>query len=194
MSIFVYIALVLNEKVYLQAIGEYLEKSTKSVAVATLFGVLVFVTKTVLPSPIDKMFIVVHALLLGLGSLLLKRMGATYVAVIGGILTALWRSAFAHFTLLFAILYGFFVDGFFFIFKVNIAEGKVETTRLVTSLILSTALVGFLSYYVTVLLLGLLPRNLILEVGVIALGIISGAIAGYLDSIIWNAYLKNIGR
>jgi len=168
-------------------------RSTKRVAIATLFGVLIFVTKTILPSPIDRMFIVVQALLLGLGSLLSGRIGATYVAVIGGILTVLWRPALAPFTFLFAFLYGLFVDGLFFIFKVNIAGGKVKTTRVVTSLTLSTALVGFLSYYVTVLMLGLLQRNLILEVGILAFGTISGAVAGYLASIIWNRYLKNVG-
>lgn len=72
-----------------------LRLQSKRVAVATLFGAVIFVTKTVLPSPIGHMFIVVHALLLALGALLLRRMGATYVSVIGGVLTALWRTALA---------------------------------------------------------------------------------------------------
>lgn len=166
-------------------------RSTKRVAIATLFGAVIFITKTVVPSPIDKMFIVVHALLLGLGALLLRRMGATYVAVIGGVLTALWRMALAPLTFLFALMYGLFVDGFFLLFKVNPVEGKVKTVKLVASMTLSTALVGFLSYYVTVFILGLLQRNLILEVSILAIGTISGAIAGYFTSIIWNKYLKN---
>lgn len=166
-------------------------QSTKRIAVATLLGVVIFVTKTVVPFPIDKMFIVVHALLLGLGALLLRKMGATYVALIGGVLTALSRGVVAPFTFLFALLYGLFVDSFFLLFKVNPDEGKVKVVRLVASVTLSTALVGFLSYYVTVFMLGLLQRNLVLEVSMLVIGTISGAIAGYLTSIIWNKYLKN---
>jgi len=167
-----------------------LETSARRIAVATLLGVVIFLTKTIVPSPVDKMFIVVQALVLGLGSLLLRRMGATYVAVIGGILTVLLRTALAPFTLLFALLYGLFVDCFFFIFKVNTNEEMVKTGRLVASMTLSTGLIGFISYYMSVLL-ELLPRNLVLEVSILAFGTFSGAIAGYLTSTIWNKYLKN---
>ncbi len=140
----------------------------------------------------DKILIIVPAILLGLGALLLKKMGATYIATIGGTLTALWRPALAPFTLLFAVLYGFSIDGFFLVFKVNSSSGHVKTGKLVASLTLSTALTGFLSYYVTVLLLGLHQRNPDLEVSVLVAGILSGALAGYLVSIIWNKYLKNV--
>lgn len=157
--------------------------------VATLFGAVIFVSKTVVPSPIDKMFIVVHALLLALGALLLRRMGATYVALIGGVLTALWRTALAPFTFVFDILYGLLVDGFFLIFKVNTTEREIKTGRLIASITLSTALVGLLSYYVTVSL-GLLQRNPILEVGILVIGTLNGVVAGYFASIIWNKHLK----
>lgn len=165
-------------------------RSTKKVAVATLFGAAIFITKIVLPSPLDKMFIVAHAILLGLGALLLKRLGATYVALVGGVLTALWRTTFAPFTFIFALLYGLFVDCFFFIFKVSTVEGKVKASRLVVAMTLSTALVGFLSYYVSTLL-GLLPRNLFLEIILLVTGTLCGAVAGYLIDIIWNRHLKH---
>lgn len=167
-----------------------MKPSTRRIAVATLLSVVIFLTKTIVPSPIDKMFIVAQALLLALGSLLLRRMGATYVAVIGGILTVLLRPALAPFTLSFAFLYGLFVDSFFLIFKVNTDEGMVKTGRLVVSMTLSTGLIGIISYYASVLL-ELLPRNLVLEVSILAFGTFSGAIAGYLTSTIWNKYLKN---
>jgi len=136
------------------------------------------------------MFIVVHALLLALGALLLQRMGATYVAVIGGVLTALWRTAFAPFSLVFALLYGLLVDGFFFLLRVN-TKDKVKTGRLMASMTVSTALVGLLSYYVTVFPFGLFPRNLALEVAILVVGTLNGTLAGYLASIIWNGHLKN---
>lgn len=170
-----------------------MEPKTKRVALATLFGAVIFLSKTVMPSPIDKMFIALHALLLALGSLLLRRMGATYVAVIGGVLTALWRTALAPFTFVFALLYGLFVDGFFFIFKVNHAAFRsVETRRLVASMTVSTALLGLISYYMTVFIFSLVQRNPVLEVGILVIGTLNGTLAGYLASIIWNRYLKNV--
>jgi len=136
----------------------------------------------------DKVFIAIQALLLALGSLLLGRMGATYVATIGGILTALWRIALAPFSFSFALLYGLLVDGCFFLFRVRSTEGKVGTARLVVAMTLSTMIAGLSSYYVTVIL-GLVPRNLPLEIIILFAGTLNGAIAGYLTSIIWNKYL-----
>ena len=164
---------------------------SKKVAVATLFGALMFATATILPSPIDKMFIVVQALPLALGALLLRRLGATYVATVGGVLTALWRTALAPFSFVFALLYGLLVDGFFFIFNVYSDNGTVKTGRMIASMTISTALVGVLSYYVTVLSLNLLQRNFALEVAILAAGTLNGIVAGYLTSIIWNKHLKN---
>jgi len=149
------------------------------------------VAKIVVPSPIDKMFIVVQAVLLALGALLLRKMGATYVAVIGGVLTALWRTALAPFTFFFALLYGLLVDGAFFLFKVDIVDGKVKTGRLVSAMTLSTMLIGLLSYYMTVLLMNAIQRNLPLEVGILVMGTLNGTMAGYFAAIIWNKHLKN---
>ena len=168
-----------------------MEPKVKRVALATVLGTLVFLTKTVVPSPIDKMFIVVHALLLALSALLLKRMGATYVALIGGALTALWRTAMAPFTFTFALLYGLLVDIFFYVFRVNATEGGVKTGRLVAAVTVSTALLGITSYYTTVFLFGLLQRNPMLELSMLIIGALNGSVAGYFTSIIWNRYLKN---
>ena len=174
------------------ACGEKLRQGTKRIAIATLFGAMISVTKTFVPSPINKMLIVVQALLLALSALLLGKMGATYVASIGGVLTASWNLALAPFTLVFAILFGLLVDGFFFLFKVSTAEGRVETGSLVVAMTLSTMLVGVLSYYVTVHLMGLMPQNPLLEAFILVMGTISGTIAGYLASTIWNRHLKNV--
>lgn len=168
-----------------------MESKTKRVTLATVFGVLLFFSKTVVPSPIDKMFIIIQALLLALGTLLLRRMGATYVALIGGVLTASLRPAMAPFTFVFALLYGLFVDIFFTLFKVN-TESNVRTSRLIASMTLSTALVGITSYYTTVILFGLLQRNPILELNILVIGALNGTVAGYSASIIWNRHLKNV--
>lgn len=167
-----------------------MESKARRIAVATLFGALIFVSKVVVPSPIDKMFVVIQALLLALGALLLKRMGATYVAAIGGCLTALWRISFAYFTFIFALLYGLFVDIFFFVFNVKTDRDAVETSKLIALMTVSTALVGLISYYTTVFPFSLLPKNLVLEVSILIVGALNGSVAGYFASVIWNRHLR----
>lgn len=164
---------------------------TKSIAMGTLFGVVIFVSKMALPTPIDKMFVVIQALLLALGSLLLGGVGATYVASIGGLLTTIWRPAFAPFSLIFAIVYGLLVDSFFHLFKIRASYGDVRTGRLVMSLTLSTAAIGLLSTYVMTSI-GLMPMMPILYFIIIVVGIVNGAVAGYLASFVWNRYLKRL--
>jgi hypothetical protein len=66
---------------------------SKRLALATLFGVLIFVSKIPLVTPLDKAAIVVQALLLPVGYLLMGRFGATYVSAVGGLLTAILRPA-----------------------------------------------------------------------------------------------------
>lgn len=61
-----------------------------------------------------------YPFLLTLGYLVIGRLGATYVAVIGGLLTATLRPAFSPFTLLFALLYGLLTDCFCTLFKVKL--------------------------------------------------------------------------
>lgn len=154
---------------------------TKRIAIATIFGTVIFVFKIVLPTPIDKMFVITQALLLALGSLLLGKMGATYVATVGGLLTTVWRVAFAPFSLIFAVVYGVLIDVFFYVFKVRVPHGDVKTSRLVASLTLSTAAIGLPSTYITVSI-GLMPMIPILYLIIIVIGIVNGAAAGYLAS------------
>ena len=168
-----------------------MESGTKRIALTTVFGVLLFLFKIVLPSPIDKMVVIFHALLLALGALLLRKMGSTYVAFVGGVLTALWRIAWAPFTFAFALLYGFLVDGLFFLLRIDTVRGTLDPIKLVTVMTISTVLMGLLSYYTTVYVFGLLQRNLIFEIGLLLTGTLNGAVAGYVTPIIWNKYLKN---
>jgi len=165
---------------------------TRKIAVATVFGALIFVSKTLLPSPINKMIVVVQALLLALSSLLLRRFGATYSGFIGGALTALWNLALAPFSLIFALLFGLLVDGFFFMLQVDVLGEEVNVIRMVVAMTLVTAFVGVLSYYSTTHLIELIPRNITMEIIILVMGTISGAVAGYLASVIWNKYLRNM--
>lgn len=169
-----------------------MRQRAKRIAIATVFGALIFVSKTFVPSPINKMFVAIQALLLALSSLLLRRFGATYSGLIGGVLTGLWNLALAPFSVVFALLFGFLVDGFFFVLKVDVSEEEVNVTRTVAAMTLATAVVGGLSYYSTIHLFGLLPRNLVMEMIILVIGTISGALAGYLTSVVWNKYLRYV--
>jgi hypothetical protein len=163
------------------------EIKSKRIAFAAIFGIVIFISK-ILPTPIDKMFIFVQGFLLATSSLLLGRLGATYVALIGGLLTTVWRVGFAPFSLIFAVLYGLLTDSFIYFFKVRLPHRDVKTNRLVVSLTLSTAVVGLLSTYTTVLM-GLMPMTSILYLIIIVVGIISGAVAGYFVSFLWKKHL-----
>ena len=144
--------------------------STKKLAIITLFGTLIFVTKTFVPSPLNKMLIGIQSLMLGLSALLIGDLGATLVSLLGGSLSTLWNISLAPFTFSFAIFYGLLVDAFFFLFKIKTVEGKVKSYRLVAAMALSTMIVGFLSYYLTVHLMELIPRNPPMEVGILIVG------------------------
>ena len=167
-----------------------MRQRAKKIAITTIFGAVIFITKTVVPSPMNKMLVFVQALLLGLGTLLLKKLGATYVAVIGGVLTALWNIALAPFSFFFALLYGLFVDGFFYLLRIKTLDGNVRTERALAAMTLSTVLVGLLSYYTSVWF-GLIPRNLALEIIIFSMGILGGIGAGYFVSTLWNKHLAS---
>jgi len=155
--------------------------------VATLFGVIIFLSKIFLPTPIDKMFIIFQALLLALSSLMVGKFGATYSALIDGLLITILRTPLAPFSLVFSLVYGLTIDAFFHAFKVK-EGGNVKTARSIAALTLSTTLTGISSMYVTVML-GLVPMMPTLYLIITLAGILNGALAGYLTSIIWNKYL-----
>lgn len=163
---------------------------SKKLALVTLFGILIFVSKMPLVTPLDKAAVVVQALLLPLGYLVIGRLGATYVAAVGGLLTATLRPALSPFTLLFALLYGLLTDCFCTLFRVQATQ--LSTIRLTLSMVVSTALIGLISYYTTVHVFTLLPRNPMLEAIILISGILSGVAGGYIAAIIWKKYLSKV--
>jgi LytS/YehU family sensor histidine kinase len=129
--------------------------------------------------------VVVQALLLGLGALLLTPFGATLVATIGGLLTATYTSQLAFFTIVFAVIYGLLVDGFIKLFRARSNEIEIRAHRFALAITVSTAIIGFIAYGTTILL-GLLPANPEADVFILAGGIVTGLIGGYLDVVIWR--------
>lgn len=169
-----------------------LRRNTQRITLIALFGVAVFVSKTLLPSPIDKMAVVPQAMFLALGSLLSRPLGATLVSVVGSALTVLIRPSLAPFTIAFALTYGLLTDGLTLILRVRSPERDLRVYRLVAALTISTIITGLASYYTTVHALALLPRNPVLEVIILVSGVTSGLVGGVLAALIWTKGLRHM--
>ena len=167
-------------------------RRSRRLTLAVLFAVLIFISKVLLPTPFDKMVVVVQALFLGLSAIMLAPFGATLVSVIAGLLTSSWRAPFAPLTLGFSVLYGLLVDAFLVLFKVRVENGIVRMKRLVAGVALATTATGMASYYVTVHVLSLLPRNIVLEVLILLVGIVNGLAGGYLAAVLWRKALRHL--
>ena len=165
---------------------------SRRVALIVVFAVVIFISKILLPSPLDKTILVVQATLLGLATIMLNPMGATTVATLGGLLTAAWRSSMAPFTIAFDVLYGLLVDTFSKLFKVKSGTGVVSSRRLLAAVTLATALTGMGAYYTTVFVLALLPRNPPLETAIFVIGFLNGLVGGYLADLLWRKAARHL--
>jgi len=165
-----------------------------------LFGSIIFVVNVFLPSPINYALIVVEAVLLALSSLFIKKLGATYVGAVGGLLTALGSPALGPFTFLFTFLFGVLVDAFLFIFKVTGYREGVKRIRLMGAMAISTALIGIISYSAFSMFpqfsgvgAGLfVQRSPMLDALVLFMSPVTGVVAGYATAYLWNRYLRHI--
>jgi len=173
--------------------------------ITALFGSIIFVVNAFLPPPLNYVLIVVQAVLLALSGLFVKKLGATYVGAVGGLLTALGSPALGPFTFLFAFLFGVLVDGFFFIFRINATSEGVNRNRLMAAMALSTMLIGIISYSAFALFPQFVPlarefsgvglfiqRSTMLDALVLFMGPATGIVAGYAAAYLWNKYLRNI--
>ena len=154
-------------------------------------------TNVFLPSPLNYLIIVVQAVLLALSALFIPRIGAMSAGAIGGLLTALISGpALGPFTFFFAFLFGVLVDIFLLIFKVRGSSLGVSRNRMMSAMTISTLLIaissylafttGFFSYSLFI------ERSLMLDVLVLFMGPVTGAVAGYAASYLWNKYLRHI--
>jgi len=173
--------------------------------ITALFGSIIFVVNVFLPPPLNYLLIVVEAVLLALSGLVIRRVGATYVGAVGGLLTALGSPALGPFTFLFALTFGVLVDAFLYIFRITASTEGVNRNRLMAAMALSTMLIGILSYSAFALLRQFVPlakefsnvglfiqRSPMLDAVVLFMGPVTGAVAGYAASYLWNKYLRNI--
>ncbi len=147
---------------------------------------------------------VVQAVLLALSGLFIKKIGATYVGAVGGILTALGSPSLGVFTFLFAFLFGVFVDVFLFAFRVGASREGVNRDRLIIAMTVSTMLIAIISYSAFAIAPQFFPisafsgygfllqRSIMLDILVVFMGPATGAVAGYASAYLWNKYLRNI--
>jgi hypothetical protein len=155
--------------------------------VATLLGTVAFISNGFLPSPIDKMFIMIQALCFALSSLVMAKSGALYAALVNGVLLSLFRSGLFPFSLFFSVIYALLIEGFFQ--GLNVAKDKeVNAKRLVFSLTLATGITGVASMLLTTAM-GLMPMAVIMYVGVLVIGVLNGVAASYLTLLVWNKRL-----
>jgi len=167
-------------------------QKAKRLFIAALFSSIIFVTNFFVPQPISYLLIVGQAVILALATFFLGKAGATYVGLIGGLLSALSRPAFGPFTFLFTFLFGLLVDFFSLVFKVSSTTESVNRNRVILAMTCSTAIIGFLSYYTTAVYLQLIDLSPMMSGLVIFVATGSGISAGYAAAYLWNKYLKSI--
>jgi len=167
-----------------------------------LFGSIIFVVNVFLPPPLNYVLIVVEAVLLALSGLFIRKVGATYVGAVGGLLTAFGNPALGPFTFLFTLIFGVLVDVFLFIFRINASREGVNRNRLMAAMALSTMLIAMISYSAFTAFpqlpfakagIGLfIQRSTMLDALVLFMGPATGVTAGYAASYLWNKYLRYI--
>ena len=164
--------------------------NSRRIALGSLFGVSILAIIGPFPSPTSDYLIGFQAFFLALSFLVVGRGGATYVGIVSGILITFVKISFFPLDLIFAIAFGVAVDGL--CVALGAKEGPIARTwRLVTAMTISTTVVGFIAYYVAVVLTGILPNEAGLDASVLVFGIVSGALAGLAAARLWNRYLKS---
>jgi hypothetical protein len=173
--------------------------------ITALFGSIIFIVNAFLPPPINYVLIVVQAVLLALSGLFVKRLGATYVGAVGGLLTALGSPALGPLTFLFSFLFGALTDGSLILFRIHATSEGVSRNRLMIAMALSTMLIGIISYSSFALFPQFVPlarefsgvglfihRSTVLDMLVLFMGPATGIVAGYAAAYLWNKYLRHI--
>jgi hypothetical protein len=173
----------------------------RRLATATLLGVIVFLVKGPLLAPYADFLLIFEALLVGLGFALLGRGGATLVELVNGILLTGYEAVtvpvLAPFVLPLALLFGATVDVAAPVLRAR--EGTaVNGRRLAAAVTISSAVTGVIAYFATLsalVSLGFLPNDpstdFVLGMTVVVIGILEGAIGGYLAARIWERNLRS---
>jgi hypothetical protein len=162
--------------------------STRRIALASLFGVLILAITGFLPPPSSDYLIIFQSFFLALSYLVVGRGGATYVGAVSGLLITFVKFNFFPLDLVFSIMFGLLVDGFAAALRASDGQ-RARTWRLAVSLMASTGIVGFVAYYVTAVATNLVPNDFFLDLTVLIFGVVSGGIGGSVAARLWNRNL-----
>ncbi len=173
---------------------------SRTLATATLLGVVVFLIKGPLLAPYADFLVIFEAILVGVGFALLGRGGATYVEAVNGLLLTVYEATtvppLAPFVLPLALLFGVLIDGVGTLLKVR-EGGEVRAKKLALAVMISSALTGTVAYFATLpalISLKFLPNDpstdLMIGLVIIMIGVAEGAAGGYLAARIWEKNLK----
>lgn len=172
----------------LYAMAKAYRMKTRSIALTALFSAIILTEKILAPAPYDKLFsIFVQATLLALSFLIMGAAGPFSIGVLSGTLMAFARAEFAFMTFSLSIIYGTLLGLSAKALKVK-SGATIDLKRLTLSSIISSAVVGSIGMSMTILL-GLIPINLGLFVGMFVAGLAQGALGGYVAGILWRRYL-----
>lgn len=157
---------------------------------ATLFGVLIGVVYGPLPFEIGDSLIVFQAIILSLSFILLGRGGATYTALVNGLIETVFQVQYGAFALAAALLYGVLIDVLSTAMKAKSEDG-VRTKRLIASVTISTIITGFVATFAFIALgFGSSAPLVDVYLPIVVVGVISGAVGAFLATRIWERNLK----
>lgn len=165
--------------------------NSRHITLSSLFGLIIFFEKVLLPAPYDKtVSIFIQIFLLSMAFLMAGVMGPVLTGFISGLLTALMRSGFGLMTFSFALLYGVLVSFLNYLFRVVDGFGKIKKKKFIISATFSTLIVGLLSSTLS-LFLGIIVYNPVLISVIFVSSAIQGILGGYLSIIVWEKYFYN---
>ncbi len=168
----------------------FLADRSRRIALVSLFAVIVFISKSVLPPPSDDAFVFFQTMLLILSAFLMGPPGATYTSTLSGVLKAMVTGSFAPLTVALAVLYGLLVDGSVLLFRARPKGRSVSYARVVGAAAVSTTIEGVVGYVSSVLVLQLpIPNDPVIDMSILVGGIVSGLIGGWLAAFVWKRYL-----
>lgn len=163
---------------------------SRDITLSSLFGLIIFFQKFLLPAPYDKFVtLFLQIILLCLVYFSTGVIGLIFTSLISGSLTAIMRGGLSLMTFTVALLYGVLVSSFNLLFRVMEA-GPIRRKRLMASALISTLITGASSATIAISL-GLMPYNLLLFSALLFFGGLQGLVGGYLSSIFWERYFHN---
>jgi hypothetical protein len=172
---------------------------SRKLATATIFGAAIAAVKAPFTFPVTDYLIIIEVPVLALSFLLLGRGGATYTGLVNGLLQSVVKVGFFPYDLIFAVSFGFLVDGFGTLFRVR-GDGKVSSKRLMAALGAASTVLGVGIAYVF-LVLNLNPgidltgysSTQLIEViygPIVVWGILSGVLGGFVSARVWDKSLR----